>query len=69
MTPQKIILGKTASEALTRSGENAFLVIGRASHPDEPGRWVLHIVPATVDQLNNAHRVIVGTHRATKIKA
>jgi hypothetical protein len=42
----RIILDQQSSEALTATGGSAFMVIGRASHPDDPARWVIHLLPA-----------------------
>jgi hypothetical protein len=67
--PTRIVLGQTASAALTASGERAFLVVTRGSYPEADGRWVLHILPATIDQVNGATRIIKGTHKAVKVKA
>jgi hypothetical protein len=67
--PTRIVLGQTASAALTASGERAFVVVSRGTTDDRPGAWVCHIVPATIDQINGATRIIKGTHKAVKVKA
>lgn len=64
--PVRLLLGRAASEALTSTGEKAFVLIGKASYPDEPGRWAIHIVPCEIETANAASRVALGTHKATK---
>lgn len=54
--PQRILLGPSASQALTDAGPNVFLVIGRASYPEDPSRWVLHLVP--VDSIKTANDAV-----------
>jgi hypothetical protein len=67
-TVSRIPLGPRASEALTATGESAFMVIGRASHPDDPARWVIHLLPLDMKAATAACNVALGTHRAVKIK-
>ncbi len=62
----RILLSQAASEALTATGESAFLVIGKASHPDDPSRWVIHLVPVPMATASAACSVALGTHRAVK---
>ncbi len=64
----KILLSQAASDHLTATGEAAFMVIGRASHPDDPARWVIHLVPVDMKAATAACNVALGTHRAVKIK-
>jgi hypothetical protein len=64
----RIILDQQSSEALTATGQSAFLVIGKASHPDDPSRWVIHLVPVPMATASAACNVAIGTHRAVKIK-
>lgn len=65
----RILLGESESAALTAAGESVFMVIGRASHPTDPCRWVLHAVPVPMATANAACNVALGTHRAVKIKS
>lgn len=62
----RLILGQRASEALTASGETAFLVVGKASWPDDPSRWVLHAVPLDMAAACAACEVALGTRKAGK---
>jgi hypothetical protein len=61
--PIRILLSKAASAHLTAAGESCFIVIGKASHPDDPARWALHIIPASTSTANDA--VVVAQGRAT----
>ena len=65
----RIILDHQTSKALTATGEAAFMVIGRASHPDDPSRWVLHLVPVPMATAAAACNVALGTHRAVRTKS
>lgn len=67
-TPTRILLGEKASAALTAAGDAAFVVIGKASHPDDPTRWVIHLMPLDMKTATAACNVALGTHRAVKIK-
>ena len=44
------------SELLTEEAKpgEAFIVLGRGSWPECPGRWRLHVIPATVRQVDGA---------------
>lgn len=66
--PIKIILGATASAALTATGESCFAVIGRGDHNDPPGRWMLYLIPTDIPRADAAVRVARGTATARKIK-
>jgi hypothetical protein len=62
----RILLGESASAELAAVGTH-FAVQAYLS-PEHGGRFVLVAVPASLDALNQASRVIHGTHRAAKIK-
>jgi hypothetical protein len=64
----RILLSEAASLALTESGERAFTVLCKASHPDHPGRWVIHLAPVEWKTACDASSVLLGTHTARKIK-
>jgi hypothetical protein len=66
---QRILLDPATSDALSATGEAAFLVIGKASLPDDPSRWILHLVPLDMKTATAACNVALGTHRAVKIKS
>jgi hypothetical protein len=65
---QRILLSEAASDHLTATGESAFLIVGKASHPDDPRRWVIHLLPLDMKAATAACNVALGTHRAVKIK-
>ena len=64
----RILLSQTASDHLTATGEAAFLIVGKASLPSDPSRWVIHLVPVPMATAAAACNVALGTHRAVKIK-
>jgi hypothetical protein len=64
----RILLSKSASDALTAAGERAFTIIARASHPEDPSRWEIHIAPIEWDRAQDACRVLMGEMTATKPK-
>jgi hypothetical protein len=66
--PVRILLSEAASRHLSATGENAFLVAGRGSWPDQPDRWRLWLVPCPVKAANDAVRVARGEARAVRIK-
>jgi hypothetical protein len=61
-----LLLGQRASEALTAAGESAFLIIGKASFPDDPSRWVLHLVPLDLQLACQACEVATGARKPGK---
>jgi hypothetical protein len=42
------------------------MVIGRASHPDDPSRWALHLVPVDMKATCEACEVAQGIRKAGK---
>ena len=64
----RILLGRTASDHLSAVGEQCFVVVGRASYPDDPTRWVIHLVPSTIKDADNAVRVARGLATARAVK-
>lgn len=67
--PIRLLLDQTASDYLSATGESAFVVIGKASLPDDPTRWVIHLLPVQMATATAACNVALGTHRAVKIKS
>ena len=65
----RILLSQSASDHLKATGESAFLIVGKASLPDDPTRWILHLVPLDMKTATAACNVALGTHRAVKIKS
>lgn len=64
--PVKILLSQAASDALLAVGE-CFVIGGKSSHPDEPGRIALHFVPVDKKTGEALSGILLGTHRAAKI--
>jgi hypothetical protein len=66
LTPLRIILDQQSSEALTATGESAFLVIGKASLPSDPSRWVIHLLPVPMATAAAACEVATGARKPGK---
>jgi len=62
----RLLLGQAASDYLTATGESAFLIVGKASHPDDPSRWVIHLVPVDMQLACQACEVASGTRKPGK---
>jgi hypothetical protein len=58
--PIRILLSEAASRHLTETGEKCFAVIGKASHPDNPARWILYLMPCDIPTADAACRVARG---------
>ena len=67
--PIRILLSEAASAALTASGERAFTILCKASYPEQPGRWVIHLAPVEWETAVAASNVLLGSHKAVRIKA
>jgi len=66
--PVRILLSEAASAALLAVGD-AFAIAGRASYPEADGkRVVIHLLPVPKPLADQACGVILGTHRAAKIR-
>lgn len=66
MNHPRILLSEAASAALTAAGESAFVVIGKASLPSDPSRWVIHLVPLDMATAAAACEVALGVRKAGK---
>lgn len=65
----RLLLGQAASDYLTATGESAFLIVGKASHPDDPSRWALHLVPVEKGLADKLCEIAMGTRKAgAKVK-
>lgn len=64
--PIRILLGEKASAALTAAGADAFVVVGRASHPDDPTRWAIHLLLVPMNLACDAIAVATGEAKATR---
>lgn len=62
----RLMLSEMESAALTATGESAFLIVGKASLPDDPTRWILHLVPVPMATASAACEVALGTRKAGK---
>ena len=62
----RILLDQTTSDQLTEAGGDAFLVVGRQSYPQDPSRWVLHLLPLPMKTACEASEVALGTRKAGK---
>lgn len=62
-----ILLSQTASDALSATGERCFAIAHRAGHPDS-GRWIISLAPLEWQAAVDASNVLLGTHRAVRIK-
>lgn len=63
----RILLSEQASATLLAAGE-CFAIAGKSSHPEQPGRVVIHLVPVAKALADGACGVILGTHRAVRKK-
>lgn len=64
--PVRILLGERASAALTAAGESAFVVLGRASYPDDPARWAIHAVPLDKSLADQLCEIAMGIRKPGK---
>lgn len=65
----RILLSEAASRHLSATGENCFAVVGKASWPDNPARWVLYLLPCSIAQADSAVRVARGLSTERNPKA
>lgn len=63
--PTRILLSEAASKHLLKAGE-CFMIAGKSSHPEQPGRIVLHLVPIDKPLADAACLVAMGQARATR---
>lgn len=64
----RVLLSPGVSRILTESGENCFAIVGRASYPATPDRWCVLLKPVPKKLADEACGVLLGSHRAVKIK-
>ena len=64
----RILLSEKAGDALAACGAEVFIVACKGTYPDAAGRWIICCMPAPLVIVNQACGVIVGTHRARRIK-
>lgn len=66
----RILLGQAASDAIAANGDFHLAAITHPRPTDPPeamGRLVLVCIPTTKQRLDEAARIVLGTHRAVKI--
>ena len=70
MTPEpiRILLSPSASAHLNATGEACFIVAGKQSHPDDPARWILHLIPCDIATADSAVKVAKGEAKARQFK-
>lgn len=65
----RILLGKTASDLLTATGERAFAIVHRAmrgtDEPETAGRWQITLAPVEWQTAADASAVLLGTKKGT----
>lgn len=64
----RILLSEAASKALL-AASSCFVVAARQTHPNDPARVVLHLVPCSFQQGNDAVAVAQGRMTAKPIKS
>ncbi len=64
----RILLGPSASAHLNATGEGCFIVAGKQSHPDDPARWILHLIPCDIATADSAVKVAKGEAKARRVK-
>jgi hypothetical protein len=65
---RRLLLSESASRYLSESGEQCFQILAKGSWPACPGRWVILIAPVPMAVAVAASNVILGTHKAVRIK-
>ena len=64
----RIMLSEAASRHLSDTGAECFVIVSKARHPEQPGRWVIHLAPCPLKVVQQAEGVLLGTHRAVKLR-
>ena len=65
---RRVLLSESASKHLLEAGD-CWMIAGKSSHPEIPGRVVIHLLPLDMKTATAACNVALGTHRAVKIKS
>lgn len=70
MTPRLVRIQLTDEQGrqLDQAGAGAFSIVARGSYPTDPGRWFVTLAPVEWKTAVAACNVLLGTHRAAKIK-
>ena len=64
----RITLDPEQSRQLDQAGAGAFSIVARGSYPAARDRWILTLAPAERQTAVAACHVLLGTHRAARIK-
>jgi len=61
----RILLSESASRHLDSIGAECFVIVSKAKTPDVIGRWVIHLVPCSMQTAREAEAVLLGKAKAT----
>jgi hypothetical protein len=64
----RLLLSVGASRVLEESGEDVFMIVSKASYPAIPDRWCILLKPCPKEHADMACGVLLGTHKATRIR-
>jgi hypothetical protein len=65
----RLLLSAPASQALADAGESCFVIVSRATWPEDPKRFVIILAPCPLDIARQAEGVLLGTHTGRRVKA
>ena len=65
---RRLVLSEVTSKFLQGTGEHAFVIVGKLFYPATPGTWAIYLVPCPIKLAQDASGVVMGTHRAVRIK-
>ncbi len=55
----RILLSEAASRHLAATGAECFRIVSTAKHPEQPGRWVIHLAPCPLATARQAEGVLL----------
>ena len=64
----RILLSEAASRHLTDQGAECFTIVAKTRHPEQVGRWVIHLAPCSLTVARAAESVALGKARAVSNK-
>jgi hypothetical protein len=65
----RILLSARASQHLSETGTACFALVARDTWPGDRNRWVILLKPCPLALARQAEGVVLGSHKATRIKA
>ena len=65
---RRLVVSEVTSKFLQGTGEHAFVIVGKLFYPATPGTWAIYLVPCPIKLAQDASGVVMGTHRAVRIK-